>query len=102
MLGYTAFLSGAKNYTVSSIIYSFQTSDREDNIKLTKTDDNITGVVILLDKLSSIPFKENPDIMPVIKKEKIILFNDIKSEFNSSMNTRSATKTRFIFFLLFQ
>lgn len=88
-----AFLSGAKNYTVSSIIYSFQTSDREDNIKLTKTDDNITGVVILLDKLSSKPFKENPDIMPVIKKEKIILFNDIKSEFSSSMNTRSAVMT---------
>lgn len=88
-----AFLSGAKNYAVSSIIYSFQTSDRKDNIKLTKTDDNITGVVIMIDKLSSKPFKENQNIMPVINKEKIILFNDVKSEFSNSINTRSAVMT---------
>lgn len=88
-----AFINGTKNYAVSSIINSFNAGSRKDEVKLIKTDDNITGVVVLLEKLSSKPFKENTNSMPVIQKENIILFNNVKSEFSKSLNTRSAVMT---------
>lgn len=88
-----AFINGAKNYAVSSIINSFHAGSRKDMVSLAKTDDNITGVVILLEKLSSKPLIENTSSMPVISKENIILFNNFKSEFNGNLTTRSAIMT---------
>lgn len=88
-----AFFAGTKDYAVSYIVNSFQSKKRIDALSLKKSDDNITGVIILLDKLSSYPFTNNSEAMPVINKENIILFNNVKSEFANNYYTRSAVIT---------
>ena len=88
-----AFLKGAKDYLVTSVIYKIQFKDRKDMITAQKTDDNITGVVVLLDKISNRLYSSNNKAITFMIKENIIKYNGFKSEFNNNNITRSAVMT---------
>ena len=88
-----AFLKGAKDYLVTSLIYKIQFKDRKDMITAQKTDDNITGIVILVDKISNKLYSSNNKAITFMIKENIIKYNGFKSEFNNNNITRSAVMT---------
>ena len=88
-----AFLKGAKDYLVTSLIYKIQFKDRKDMITAQKTDDNITGIVILVDKISNKLYSSNIKAITFMIKENIIKYNGFKSEFNNNNITRSAVMT---------
>ena len=79
-----AFLKGAKDYLVTSLIYKIQFKDRKDMITAQKTDDNITGIVILVDKISNKLYSSNNKAITFMIKENIIKYNGFKSEFNNN------------------
>lgn len=88
-----AFLKGIKKYTVSYISNKISASKRIDKVKAEKIDDNITGIVILIDKLSGEPFKKNKNIMQLTHDHNIIVFDNVKTDFANNYNTRSAVLT---------
>lgn len=87
-----AFFKGVKNYTLSYLSYKFSADKRQDKINASKVDDNITGVVILLDKLSSTPFKYAGSQMPLTSSSVIILDN-VTTDYKNNYSTRSAVLT---------
>ena len=84
-----AFLKGAKDYLVTSLIYKIQFKDRKDMITAQKTDDNITGIVILVDKISNKLYSSNNKAITFMIKENIIKYNGFKSEFNNNNITQN-------------
>ena len=87
-----AFFKGVKNYTLSYLSYKFSADKRQDKVNAVKVDDNITGVVILLDKLSSTPFKYAGSQMPLTSSSVIILDN-VTTDYKNNYSTRSAVLT---------
>lgn len=87
-----AFFKGVKNYTISYLSYKFSADIRQDKINAVKTDDNITGVVILIDKLANAPFKETSSQMLSLGSRTIILDN-VKTDYANNYSTRSAVLT---------
>ena len=87
-----AFFKGVKNYTLSYLSYKFSADKRQDKVNASKVDDNITGVVILLDKLSSTPFKYAGSQMPLTSSSVIILDN-VTTDYKNNYSTRSAVLT---------
>lgn len=86
-----AFFKGIKNYTVSYLSYKFSAGNRKDKINGIKTDDNITGVVILIDKLSNAHFKDNSSAD--ITDNNLIIFNNVTTDYANNYYTRSAVLT---------
>ncbi len=87
-----AFLKGVKNYTLSYLSYKFYADKRQDKVNAVKTDDNITGVVILIDKLSNAPFKQTSSQMPLTSSS-IIIFDNVTTDYANNYSTRSAVLT---------
>lgn len=87
-----AFLKGVKNYAVSYISYKFTADKRLDKINAVKTDDNITGIVILIDKISNIPFKQTNSNMPLTNNS-IMIFDNVTTDYANNYSTRSAVLT---------
>lgn len=87
-----AFFKGVKNYTLSYLSYKFSADKRQDKINISKTDDNITGIVILIDKLSNAPFKQAGTQMPLTSSS-IIIFDNVTTDYANNYSTRSAVLT---------
>lgn len=87
-----AFLKGVKNYTISYLSYKVSADKRQDKVHVVKTDDNITGVVILLDKLSNNPFKKNNVTMPLTGRS-VLVFDNVITDYANNYSTRSAVLT---------
>ena len=88
-----AFIKGIKQYTISYISNKISASKRIDKVKAEKIDDNITGIVILIDKLSGNPFKRNKNILQLTHDHNVIVFDNVKTDFANNYNTRSAILT---------
>lgn len=87
-----AFLKGIKTYTVSNISYKLSAKKRHDKVNGVKVDDNITGVVILIDKLANIPLNNTTQLMPLTHKN-ITIINNVKTDYINNYITRSAVLT---------
>lgn len=87
-----AFFKGVKNYTLSYLSYKFSADKRQDKINAVKTDDNITGVVILIDKLSNTPFKQTSQHMHLTSNS-IIILDNVTTDYTNNYSTRSAVLT---------
>lgn len=86
-----AFFKSVKNYTISYLSYKFSANIRQDKINAVKTDDNITGIVILLDKLANTPFKETSS--QISSGSRIIILDNVKTDYANNYSTRSAVLT---------
>lgn len=86
-----AFFKSVKNYTISYFSYKFSANIRQDKINAVKTDDNITGIVILLDKLANTPFKETSS--QISSGSRIIILDNVKTDYANNYSTRSAVLT---------
>ncbi len=86
-----AFIKGVKDYTVSSISYKIYAGKRQNISSAVKTQDNITGIVILLDKLNKDIFTKYNSYLT--KQYDFITFSNFKTEFTNHYNTRSAVLT---------
>ncbi len=86
-----AFLKGVRDYTAGYIYHSFTNSKRENKDSASKTQDNITGVLILVDKLNKDIFNNKDNSL--ISDYEFIIFNNFKSDFANQYSTRSAVIT---------
>lgn len=87
-----AFFKGVKNYTISYLSYKFSADIRQNKINASKTDDNITSVVILIDKLSNAPFKQT-GYQTHLTNGSIIIFDNVTTDYANNYSTRSAVLT---------
>lgn len=87
-----AFFKGVKNYTISYLSYKFSADIRQNKINASKTDDNITSVVILIDKLSNAPFKQT-GYQTHLTNGSIIILDNVTTDYANNYSTRSAVLT---------
>ena len=88
------FFSSVSNFLTDYITSSIQSKNRIESITGNKTDDNITGIVVFVDKLSDAFLKNNSkNILNKYESSNYNIIHSIKRQYKNIENNRAAIYT---------